>query len=98
MPGKSGGDRVAKEVTDTLVKDDGVTPDRAKALVTAVLADGDVEPTDALQIYRAARRRLSETDDEEDDGRPTLELGPRAKPARKGTKKDTPVAKKERGG
>src|SRR5689334_14043509 len=101
MPGKVNEERVAREVADTLVKEDRVERKRADNAVAFVMASGDVKRTDGLQVYRAVRRhlRLSEPppppgDDDDDDGRPTLELGPRAKPHRKGTRKDTPVAKR----
>jgi hypothetical protein len=105
MPAKSNEDRVAREVADTLVKDDGVELGRAKEAVTFVLQHEKVKATDALQIYRAARRQLHMDETEEqaeendldvdDDARPTLVAPPKQKPSRKGTRKDTPTAKKD---
>jgi len=101
MAGKVSEERVAREVAETLVKEDRVERKRADSAVAFVMDNADVKRTDGLQVYRAVRRhlRLSEPppppgDDDDDDGRPTLEIGARPKPQRKGTRKDTPVAKR----
>jgi len=104
MPAKPNEDRLAREVADTLVKDDGVELGRAKEAVQAVLLLEKGRDANALTIYRAARQRLRigedpvEPEDEldvDDDERPTLVVPPRQKPSRKGTRKDTPIAKKD---
>jgi hypothetical protein len=105
MPTKPTADRFAREAVDALVKDDGVEPARARDAVTFVLLQKDTQNGDPLKIYRAARRQLRLADepdhaeedalDYDDDARPTLVMPPARKPPRKGTRKDTPAAKKE---
>jgi hypothetical protein len=102
MPAKPNEDRLAREVADTLVKDDGIELGRAKEAVQAVLLLERGRDASALTIYRAARQRLRiddvEPEDEldvDDDARPTLVVPPKQKPSRKGTRKDTPIAKKD---
>jgi hypothetical protein len=105
MLAKPSEDRLAREVADTLVKDDGVELGRAKEAVKAVLLQEKGRDTSALKIYRAARQRLrigdepvepeEDDSDVDDDARPTLVVPPKQKPSRKGTRKDTPIAKKD---
>jgi hypothetical protein len=104
MPTKPTADRVAREVVDALVNDDGVEVAHATDAVTLVFRQRSTENADALEIYRAARRQLLLADDPDhaeeealdaDDMRPTLLVPPGRKPPRKGTRKDTPAAKRE---
>jgi len=97
MPRMPSDARTVKEVTDALVQQDGVDRARARATVECVLEEEDLEGEGTLAVYRAARRRLGEDPPgpDEDDARPTLPAPGKPKPARKGTRKDTPAAKKE---
>jgi hypothetical protein len=93
--------RIMRHVTDTLVKDDRIEPARAEEAVARALAKNPANRTDALELYRAARRvlRIDPSDSIPPAGTEVLHspVKPmRAPPPSRGTRRDTPVAKKTR--
>lgn len=90
--------RILKQVADALVHDDRIAPDRAEDAVARAVAKAPGQGTNALEIYRAARRILHI--DPADSVPPPAEgfhspVKPnRTPPPRRGTRKDTPAAKK----
>jgi len=92
--------RIMRQVTDTLVKDDRVEPARAEDAVLRALAKNPANRADALELYRAARRVLRiDPSDSIPPGSDVLHtpVKPvRAPPPSRGTRRDTPVAKKTR--
>jgi len=93
--------RITRQVTETLVKDDRVELERAEEAVARALAKTPAHRGDALQLYRSARRilRIDPSDSIPPVGPDILHtpVKPvRAPPPSRGTRRDTPVAKKTR--
>lgn len=93
--------RITRQVVETLVKDDRVELDRAEDAVARALAKSPAHRADALALYRAARRVLRiDPSDSIPPGASELLHTPvkpvRAPPPSRGTRRDTPVAKKTR--
>jgi hypothetical protein len=91
--------RIMRQVIDTLVKDDRVESERAEDAVARALVKNPANRSDALQLYRAARRvlRIDPSDSIPPAGPDVLHtpVKPvRAPPPSRGTRRDTPVAKK----
>lgn len=94
-----GDKRIVRQVVNTLVHDDRVEPVRAEEAVARAMARLPTQPGDALEIYRAARRVLDRGDSVPPQSGELLHspVKPaRAPPPRRGTRRDTPVAKKSR--
>jgi len=93
--------RITRQVIDTLVNDDRVELERAADAVMRALAKSPANRADALALYRAARRvlRIDPSDSIPPPGSDVLHtpVKPvRAPPPSRGTRRDTPVAKKTR--
>jgi len=89
--------RILRQVADALVNDDRVEPDRAAEAV-ARAAKATTVGANALEIYRAARRILRIDPATVPPPSSAVFHTPvqpvRSPPPRKGTRKDTPAAKK----
>jgi hypothetical protein len=94
--------RLIRHVVDTLVNDDHVEPERAEDAVARALVRTPAPRLDALELYRAARRilRIDPSDSVPPPGGSDVFHTPvkpvRAPPPTRGTRRDTPVAKKTR--
>lgn len=95
--------RIVRHVVDTLVNDDHVEPAHAEDAVARAMARSSAQRVDALELYRAARRILRiDPSDSVPPGAGGSDVfhSPvkpvRAPPPTRGTRRDTPVAKKTR--
>lgn len=88
--------RIARQVADALMHDDRVEPARAEDAVTRALARAPAHGVDALEIYRAARRilRIDSVPPVGPDVLHSPVKPSRTPPPRRGTRRDTPAAKK----
>src|ERR1044071_716274 len=90
--------RTLRHVVDALVNDDRVDPSHAEDAVARVLAKAPALAMDALELYRAARRslRIDSVPPVSSEFLHTPVQPVRAPPPRRGTRRDTPAAKKSR--
>jgi hypothetical protein len=90
--------RIMRQVADTLVNDDRVERERAEEAVERALARTQANRADALEVYRVARRilRIDPSDSVPPSGLHAPVKPMRAPPPSRGTRRDTPVAKKSR--